>query len=91
MEPQTREETESVEDHTAQGLDNALADEAITPPVKHVLKYFKFKHLPEHLRSASERFAALAIRVARGPQNPETTVALRKLLEAKDAAVRAVL
>ena len=28
--------------------------------------------------------------IANGPQNPETTVALRHLIEAKDAAVRAV-
>ncbi|MEQ1571066.1 MAG: hypothetical protein ABMA64_35885 [Myxococcota bacterium] len=57
----------------------------------HVLKYFKFAHLPAQLRPTSVQFADLACRVALGPQNPETTVALRKLLEAKDAAVRAML
>jgi hypothetical protein len=39
----------------------------------------------------SELFANLAHEVAAASSNPETTVALRKLLESKDAAVRAVL
>ncbi len=40
----------------------------------------------------SEPFYTLAHKVAaKSPDNPETTVALRKLLEAKDAAVRAKL
>jgi len=56
--------------------------------VEHVLQYFKYAHLPKHLQEVSKRFADLAEIIADGPQNPETTVALRKLLEAKDAAVR---
>jgi len=60
--------------------------------IEHVLKYFAFEHLPERLQSISKPFAELARQVAeRAPQNQETTVALRKLLEAKDAAVRAAL
>jgi hypothetical protein len=40
----------------------------------------------------SAPFAQLAERlVAEVPRNPERTVALRKLLEAKDAAVRAAV
>lgn len=61
------------------------------PGTAHLLAFFDFDHLPDHLAEVSEPFAALAQRVAEGPQNPETTVALRKLLESKDAAVRAVV
>lgn len=62
------------------------------PAIEHVLKYFAFAHLPPHLQAVSEPFSHLAHQVAnRSPQNQETTVALRKLLEAKDAAVRAAL
>lgn len=57
-----------------------------------ILKFFKFDHLPQHLRDASEPFYTLAHRlVATTPRNAERSVALRKLLEAKDAAVRALL
>jgi hypothetical protein len=59
---------------------------------EHILQFFRFDHLPEPLRSVSERFHALAHQiVASIERNPERTVALRKLLEAKDAAVRAVI
>lgn len=60
-------------------------------PVQHVLQFFNYSHLPDELQKIAAPFAALADTVAQGPGNPETTVALRKLLEAKDAAVRAVL
>lgn len=49
----------------------------MNPAVAHVMQFFGYEHLPA--------------RIAAGPQNQETTVALRKLLEAKDAAVRAVI
>ncbi len=56
----------------------------------HILRYFHYAHLPEKLRTVSEPFCSLAMLVVRTlPRNPERTVALRKLLEAKDAAVRA--
>ena len=57
-----------------------------------ILRYFAYDHLKVPLRGVSERFHALAHEVADTlPPGPETTVALRKLLEAKDAAVRAAL
>lgn len=57
-----------------------------------MLKYFKFDHLPEFLRAISYQFAELACEVVRElPKNAERTVALRKLLEAKDCAVRSLL
>ena len=66
--------------------------EELHPSIKHVLDFFQFSHLPEKLANVSRPFCELASTVAlASPQNPETTVALRKLLEAKDAAVRAAL
>lgn len=65
---------------------------SVHPAVQHVLDYFQYAHLPPALQAISKPFCDLAESVAeRSPANPETTVALRKLLEAKDAAVRAGL
>lgn len=62
------------------------------PAISHVLQFFTYSHLPPHLQSVSKPFAELADQVANAvPESQETTVALRKLLESKDAAVRAVL
>lgn len=57
-----------------------------------LLQFFAYAHLPPHLQSVSAPFGDLAqLIVADLPRNPERTVALRKLLEAKDCAVRALL
>lgn len=62
------------------------------PSVQHVLQFFAFEHLPPHLAEVARPFWVLAFDLADFlPHNPETTVALRKLLESKDAAVRAKL
>jgi hypothetical protein len=58
----------------------------------HILQFFSFAHLPPHLQEVSRPFSEMADRIVDSlPRNPERTVALRKLLEAKDAAVRALL
>jgi hypothetical protein len=55
-------------------------------------QFFAYAHLPEHLQAVSALFFNLAEDIVkRCPRNPERTVALRKLLESKDAAVRAAL
>ena len=55
-------------------------------------KWFAYAHLPEHLQGVSSPFGDLANFIIQNvPPGPEQTVALRKLLEAKDAAVRAKL
>lgn len=55
-----------------------------------ILQFFEYAHLPEHLQEVSRPFCDLAREVAESlPVNPESSTALRKLLEAKDAAVRA--
>ena len=59
---------------------------------EHIAQFFAFDHLPPALQDVSRPFCELATKIIDGlPRNPERTVALRKLLEAKDAAVRAVL
>lgn len=58
---------------------------------EHILQFFAYAHLPQHLQDVSRPFGELAEVIMRLPRNPERTVALRKLLEAKDAAVRARL
>jgi hypothetical protein len=57
-----------------------------------MLKWFKYDHLQEPLSKVSARFFELAHNICASCEpGPERTVALRKLLEAKDAAVRAKL
>ena len=57
------------------------------------LKYFKYDHLPEKLQKVSKPFGDLAAQINNWEckDERERQVALRKLLEAKDAAVRACL
>lgn len=63
----------------------------MNPAIAHVLQFFRYDHLPPKLQEVSKPFSDLADRVAHTASNQETTIALRKLLEAKDAAVRAAL
>lgn len=57
-----------------------------------MLQFFAYEHLPESLQAVSRPFGELAAQIVEMlPSNPERTVALRKLLEAKDCAVRALL
>lgn len=57
-----------------------------------LMQFFAYSHLPAHLQEISKPFGDLAEQIVQIlPQNPERTVALRKLLEAKDCAVRARL
>jgi hypothetical protein len=61
-------------------------------PQEHIIQFFAYEHLPPHLQAVSKPFGELAAGIiATLPRNPERTVALRKLLEAKDAAVRALV
>lgn len=73
-----------------------VTDEAIQAVLdasgEHIAQFFAWQHLPEKLRPISRRFADHAAWIIGSiPRNPERTVALRKLLEAKDAAVRGAL
>ncbi|WP_315792275.1 hypothetical protein [Bradyrhizobium sp. SZCCHNRI1002] len=62
------------------------------PAPEPMLQFFAYAHLPEHLKVISAPFCDMAVDLVRDlPRNPERTMALRKLLEAKDCAVRALL
>ena len=57
-----------------------------------LLQFFTYEHLRPDLAIVSKPFGDLARHVVDHlPRNPERTVALRKLLEAKDAAVRSAV
>jgi ferritin-like protein len=57
-----------------------------------MLQFFEYAHLRDDLKIVSAQFHNIAVwMVSELPRNPERTVALRKLLEAKDCAVRAKL
>jgi hypothetical protein len=62
------------------------------PPVDEILRFFTYEHLPAHLQGFSKPFADMATWITETiPRSEERSVALRKLLECKDAAVRASL
>lgn len=62
------------------------------PAPEHIMQFFAYEHLPEKLQAVSKPFGLLAQGIVDTVQrNPERTVALRKLLESKDAAVRAFI
>lgn len=62
------------------------------PEASPILQYFTYDHLPDPLKDVSKCFSDLANYMEEIlPRNPEKSTALRKLLEAKDAAVRAAL
>ena len=57
-----------------------------------LLQFFAYEHLPAHLQVVSKEFHNLAHWIAENvTPGPEQTTALRKLLESKDCAVRAMI
>jgi hypothetical protein len=62
------------------------------PATVHLARFFAYDHLPEPLATVSAYSHHLAEAMIRDlPDGPELTTGLRKLLEAKDAFVRAAL
>lgn len=58
----------------------------------HIMQFFAYEHLPEHLAKVSAPFGELAKAiVATLPRNREREKALDALLVAKDCAVRALV
>jgi hypothetical protein len=56
----------------------------------YLMQFFSYSHLSAPMQAVSRPFCELAEKLsAELPENPEKTTALRKLLEAKDCAVRA--
>ncbi|QZE56899.1 hypothetical protein MPK67_gp026 [Erwinia phage pEa_SNUABM_32] len=57
-----------------------------------IMQYFAYAHLPAHLQRVSKPFALLAQEMDLYlPDGAEKSAGLRKLLEAKDCAVRALV
>jgi hypothetical protein len=85
-EPATADASGQAPAPTAAG--NNPAQAAVEP----IMQFFAYAHLPNHLQAVSKPFGELAeYVVANLPRNPERSTCLRKLLEGKDAAVRALL
>jgi hypothetical protein len=61
------------------------------PSIAHFKPLFAYAHLPEHLQRISKPFGELAEFMMQNCEGPEASAGLRKLLEAKDCAVRAAL
>jgi len=60
--------------------------------IDRMMQFFAYEHLPPHLQEISKPFGDLALHIVDTlPANAERTAGLRKLLEAKDCAVRAKL
>lgn len=61
-------------------------------PSNQIMKYFDYDRLPKNLQQVSQNFCQLAVYIDNNlPDGPEKSVCLRKLLESKDAGVRAAL
>jgi hypothetical protein len=63
------------------------------PATESIIKHFSYDHLSGNLKRISKKFSDLAIELAEDEtlSGAELTVGLRKLLEAKDCAVRAAV
>lgn len=58
----------------------------------YLLQFFKYDHLPANLQEVSKPFGDMAMQMDQLlPENAEKTTCIRRLLEAKDCAVRAVI
>ncbi len=69
-----------------------MATSGPVQPQERMLRWFEFSHLKPEMQEVSRVFHAMAHHlVSILPPGPERTVALRKLLEAKDCAVRAFI
>lgn len=67
-------------------------NEIAPPPEEFLLQFFAYEHLGPDLKAISKPFGELARDMVQLlPRNPERTAMLRKLMEAKDCAVRAYL
>jgi len=57
-----------------------------------IMRWFEYGHLPAALQETSRPYCELAQWIVKTlPRTAERTVSLRKLLEAKDAGVRAAM
>lgn len=55
----------------------------------YLAQFFEFRNLPTEQQTIAQPFAMLVQNILELPDNPERTNCLRKLLEARDCALRA--
>lgn len=76
----------------AEEIVTAVEAELNAQGTERMMHWFAFEHLPLRLQKVSRAFFNMAEQMMYTLEpGPERTVAFRKLLEAKDAAVRAML
>jgi len=88
------EPTPDVSNIVIKEIEQKLEKEALAQSYTYepLLQFFAFEHLPGMLQEVSRPFSELAQRMVRNlPANIERKEMLRKLLEAKDCAVRAFI
>lgn len=68
-----------------------VTDTISDPQSRMLLEFFRFEHLPPHLQEISKPCGELADTMAKKLEGPELEAGLRKLLEAKDCFVRALV
>lgn len=69
-----------------------MSESAYDPATEELLQFFSYEHLLPDLQEPSKACTELAFAIAdHVPAGREKTAGLRKLLEAKDCFVRAVL
>ena len=72
--------------------ENTVGEMAEPQRTNPIMKFFAYGHLPENLKAVSKPYSDMAEHLDGVlPDSAEKSVALRKLLESKDAAVRAAL
>lgn len=72
-------------------IEQTVSD-GMTAKIDPIMQFFSFKHLPPPLQAISRPFFEIADCVhTELPDNPERAECLRKILEAKDCAVRAFI
>ena len=57
----------------------------------YLAQFFEYRQLPKEQMETGQFFAVLAGKILELPDNPERTTSLRKLLEARDCALRALV
>lgn len=86
------EEAVKGEDGVYRYADGTPRDTCAIDPKPPILQFFEYAHLPMNLQEISKPFYQFAHHIeGKLPGNAEKTTFLRKLLEAKDCAVRAFL
>ena len=93
--PNIRQRTKRKDDTMSKRKDDTMSQPLQQPskmPENYMDQFFSYGHLPPEMGEVSKPFCELGKHVIKTlPDNPERATALRKILEAKDCAVRAFL